>query len=292
MDTVLIVEDDKAMCLLIEFVLSQDSYKVMKAENGKEAISIVESANNEIAAILLDWQMPIMDGMEFLRWIKKEPAYCDIPVIMETSMISPENIKEGIDAGAFYYLTKPVEESVLRSIVRAAISDLKQKKVLIERAQKSENPFGKMMEGTFRFRTTEEAEVLAVAIANSSTAPQKAMVISEILLNAVEHGNLGITYEEKTALITNNMLRQEVERRLAMPEYSNKYVQLKIRRYDNGITVEIEDQGSGFDFGRFLHMDESRVFDNHGRGIALSGEYLGLNYLGNGNKVVVTIPGE
>jgi sigma-B regulation protein RsbU (phosphoserine phosphatase) len=292
MDTILIVDDDAAIRLLIEFMLKKDSYRVLKAENGSEAQSIIQSAQNDVSAILLDWQMPVMNGMEFLHWIKNESVSSDIPVIMATSMTSPENIKEGIDAGAFYYLTKPFEGGVLRSIVRAAISDFTQKKALLERLRRSDNPFGNLTEGTFRFRTVREAEFLAVAIANSSPAPEKAMVISEILINAVEHGSLGITYEEKTTLVANNAFGQECERRLAMPENAHKYVEVKISRSGGKVVVQIEDQGNGFDFARYLRMDESRVFDSHGRGIAISSEFLGLEYKGNGSKVVVTIPKE
>jgi CheY-like chemotaxis protein/anti-sigma regulatory factor (Ser/Thr protein kinase) len=292
MDTVLIVDDDAAMCLLIERMLRDDSYTVLTARDGVEAQSMLRSSMEKISSILLDWQMPKMNGIEFLQWIKKDPDYEQIPVIMETSMTMPENIKEGIDAGAFYYLTKPIDEKVLRSIVRAAIVDYHQEASLLERIRRSDNPFAQLVEATFRYRTTEEAEFLAVAIANSSAVPERAMMISEILTNAVEHGNLGITYQEKTLLVTNNSLNKEVKRRLAMSEFADKYVNLRILRSENGIRVEIEDEGNGFEFQRYLQMDESRVFDNHGRGIALTNEYLKLEYLGRGNKVVVTIPGK
>jgi DNA-binding response OmpR family regulator len=290
MDSILIVEDDSAMCLLISRMLEDEAYKVFTAGDGVEAKDFIEASGNEVGAILLDWQMPKMNGMEFLKWIKKQPNYNQIPVIMETSMISPENIKEGIDAGAFYYLTKPIDERVLQSILRAAVSDLRQKQSLLQRVRRGDNPFGQLVEATFHYKTTDDAEFLAVAIANASAVPQKAMVISEILTNAVEHGNLGITYQEKTDLITTNTLRQEVDRRLALPEYSAKYVALRIRKNAEGMTVEVEDQGNGFEFQKYLHMDETRVFDNHGRGIALTNEYLGLKFLGKGNRVIVTIP--
>lgn len=292
MDTILIVDDDAAMCLLIERMLEEDAYNVLIAGDGVEAQTKLRSSKENVSGILLDWQMPKMNGIEFLRWIKKESEYDQIPVIMETSMIMPENIKEGIDAGAFYYLTKPIEEQILRSIVRAAISDYHQKMSLLERIRRSDNPFARMVEGTFEYGTTEEAEFLAVAIANSSVNPERAMVISEILTNAVEHGNLGITYDEKTSLIADNALSREVDRRLAMPEYAAKRVKLRIRRSKREITVEIEDEGKGFEFQKYLQMDEARVFDNHGRGIALTREYLKLEYLGNGSKVIVTIPGQ
>ncbi len=290
MDTILIVDDDAALRLVTEFMLKQDGYKSLKAENGSEAQSILTSAGNDVSAILLDWQMPVMNGIEFLAWIKSEPSYADIPVIMATSMTSPENIKEGIEAGAFYYLTKPVDGVVLRSIVRAAISDLAERKALVQRLHRSDNLLGTMTEGTFQFRSVDEAESLAVAIANACPEPEKAMVISEILINAVEHGSLGISYEEKTELVARNAFRQECVRRLGLPENAGKHVQVKVVRTDGRTTVHIEDPGPGFDFSRYLQMDESRVFDNHGRGIAISSQWLDLDYQGTGNRVVVTIP--
>jgi CheY-like chemotaxis protein/anti-sigma regulatory factor (Ser/Thr protein kinase) len=292
METILIVDDDSVMCTVLEHMLKDDSYEVLTAHNGIEAQEIVRSTEKKISSVLLDWQMPEMNGIEFLKWIKKEPDHDHIPVILETSMTMPENIREGIDAGAFYYLTKPIEAEVLRAIVRAAISDLQQKELLLQRIRKSDNPLGQLVEATFRYRTTSEAEFLAVAIANSSPVPQKALMISEILTNAIEHGNLGITYQEKTSLVANNALNQEVERRLSLPKFAQMFVTLRIRRSENGIIVEIEDQGDGFDFHNYLQMDESRVFDNHGRGIALTNQYLKLEYVGKGNKVIVSIPNE
>jgi sigma-B regulation protein RsbU (phosphoserine phosphatase) len=290
MDRILVVDDDPIVRLLIQRMLNDDGYELIMAGDGVEARSMVENSDEPISAVLLDWQMPQMTGIDFLRWVKQEEKYEHIPVIMQTSMRDPQNIKEGIDAGAFYYLTKPVEEAVLRSIVRAALSDFHHMQALLERLQKTDNPFGLLQEGSFRFKSPGEAEFLAVAIANASPAPQKAMIISEILLNAVEHGNLGITYDEKTGYIAKGTLRTEVDRRLALQENADKWVGMKLKRYENALTVEVEDQGPGFDYQKYLQMDESRVFDNHGRGIAITNEYLGLNYIGKGNKVVVTIP--
>jgi hypothetical protein len=56
--------------------------------------------------------------------------------------------------------------------------------------------------------------------------------------------------------------------------------------------VLIEDEGPGFDYSRYVTLDESRVFDNHGRGIALAGSVLDLQFLGRGNKVLITIMDE
>ena len=115
------------------------------------------------------------------------------------------------------------------------------------------------------------------------------MVIAELINNAVEHGNLGIDYEEKTKLVSEGKWFAEVERRLALPENANKHVRVHLKKEQGNLFVEIEDQGPGFDFERFLTIDESRLFDNHGRGIAIAGSSLDVRFVRPGNKVIVSI---
>jgi anti-sigma regulatory factor (Ser/Thr protein kinase) len=115
------------------------------------------------------------------------------------------------------------------------------------------------------------------------------MGISEIFLNAIEHGNLGITYDDKTELLDSGTWAQEVERRLALPENAHKEVVVRVTRTADHLTVLVRDCGPGFDFSKYLHFDETRVFHNHGRGIAIVSSDLKLEFLGNGNTVRITI---
>ena len=290
MDTVLIVDDDPTTLLLIKTILANEGYRFFTAVDGKEAQSLIQQEAHSITAIILDWEMPRMNGIELLRWLKERTEFEHTPVIMQTARDSAENIREGINAGAFYYLTKPVDRGVLLSIVQAAVVDFRSREKLLHAVKAKENPFGLLVDGTFCFRTLPEGEFLSVRIANASPAPEKVTVISELITNAIEHGNLGITYDEKTGYVTEGTWHAEVERRLALPEYREKYVQLHVEKHPSKFTVTIEDQGKGFDHTKYLDFDEARVFDNHGRGIAMAKCALEIQYLGMGNKVVVTIP--
>ena len=289
-DTILIVDDDPTTLLLITAILGKEPYRLLSANDGAEAQSIIQRQGKSITAIVLDWEMPKMNGIELLRWLKDQPEYEHTPVIMQTARDSAENIREGINAGAYYYLTKPVDKGVLVSIVRAAVTDYRSREALLQNVRENENPFGLLIDGTFHFRTLSEGEFLAVRIANASRESEKVLVISELITNAIEHGNLGITYDEKTACVADGRWLDEVGRRLAMPEYANKYVRLHVEKQLSKLKITIEDQGKGFDYTKYLDFDEARVFDNHGRGIAMTAFALDVRYLGNGNTVVVTIP--
>lgn len=290
MDTILLVDDDPQMLMLTEAFLSDEGYRVLKASDGAEAQEFLSITKEEIAAIILDWSMPRMNGIELLQWMKTQSSFEQIPVVMLTAMASPDHIRQGIEAGAFYYLVKPADAKLIRSIVAAAVSDFRLKQDLTNKLKESENPYQWIDEATFRFRSLAEGEYIAVRIANAVSSPQYVIGISEMITNAIEHGNLGITYREKSELIEKGEWLKEIERRLNLPENVNKYVYLTLKRRGNTMTVLIEDQGPGFDWTKYLEMDEVRVFDNHGRGIAITNKYLKLEYLGTGNKVLLTMP--
>jgi hypothetical protein len=147
-----------------------------------------------------------------------------------------------------------------------------------------------MTKGSFKVRTLEEAQKLSLLIANASQNPDQSIVICELLVNAVEHGNLGIGYEEKTKLLDENKLMDEILQRLNHPDYKNKFATVDLSRDNGSLKVFVKDEGNGFDYTKFLDFDATRIFDNHGRGIAMAKSMLDIQYFGKGNKVEVTIP--
>jgi CheY-like chemotaxis protein len=289
-DSILVVDDDRAMQMLLVNTLRLEGFDCLTADDGTEAQEILRSNPEAVTTVVLDWVMPRLSGIDLLRWMKNQPHIEHIPVVMLTALSDPSRIKEGIEAGAFYYLTKPFQRELLRSIVTAAVSDCHCSRKMLRKLKESEQPLALLEEGTFRFRTLAEAELLAVRLASATPDPEHAMPIAELLMNSVEHGSLGITYEEKTQLVENNTWEAEVERRLALPENVRKDVLVRMKKEGGSLRIEIEDQGPGFDYEQYLKMDESRLFHNHGRGIAIARASLKIDYIGSGSKVVVTIP--
>ena len=113
-----------------------------------------------------------------------------------------------------------------------------------------------------------------------------------MLVNAVEHGNLGISYAEKSQLVQADKWAAEVERRLELPDNQEKFVEVLFSSDDREIAIRVKDHGSGFDWKPFLQIDPDRAFDPHGRGIAMARmlSFETLEYLGCGNEVRVTVP--
>ncbi|WP_085813745.1 response regulator [Geoanaerobacter pelophilus] len=124
---VLIVDDEPVNLRLISVTLGSE-YEVVTALNGHEAITRLKEL--EIDLILLDVMMPDISGFDVCKIIQANSRFIDIPVIFLTAMDTPQAARQGFDAGAIDYLTKPVDLELLKLRVRNLVS-LKQRTDLV-----------------------------------------------------------------------------------------------------------------------------------------------------------------
>ena len=144
----------------------------------------------------------------------------------------------------------------------------------------------------FQLRTLPEARMLATALSDFYPQPQRAFLgIFELLINALEHGNLGIGYQEKSKLLLEGRWEDEIKRRLALPEHAEKKVVVKLEHNAREIRLTISDSGEGFDSQHYMEMSAERAFDPNGRGIAMSRmtSFDTIEYQGNGNQLVAVV---
>jgi len=290
--SILAIDDELDNRYIIAEYLEDEDYDIHFAEDGAIAWDLLQNSSTQFNVILLDIMMPNMNGLELLQLIKGDQTLSNIPVILQTAKGSNEDIVAGIKAGAFYYLTKPYDDDVLISIVETAIRDQQRLNYLHTEIDKGARTFGMMKSGVYEFRNLEDGMVVVGALAQACPDPGKTILgLSELVINAVEHGNLGITYSLKSELLENNTWEKEIERRLSMDEYASRYVMVEFIRQTDKINFVITDQGDGFDWQPFLQMDAARGGDTHGRGIAMAGmlSFDLVEYQGKGNQVVATL---
>lgn len=288
---ILSVDDDPLNRDILTEYLTDGGYEVIEADDGDTALKLLEEVEG-IDAIVLDRMMPRLNGMEVLKTVKRDVRFADIPVIMQSAASARDQILQGIQAGVYYYLTKPYEDQMLLAIVGAALRDASTKKRLREEVNQHRHVMGLMEQSRFRFRTPEEARSLAFLIANCFPDPEAAVYgLNEMLINAVEHGNLGITYDEKTQLIMEGALHQEIGRRLDLPQYRNRWAHLNFEAGEHYLRVRIKDEGAGFDWRQYLDISPERATHPHGRGIATSRlmSFTSVEYIGCGNDVICTV---
>lgn len=290
--SILVVDDEALNLMLIGEYLRDSGYRIATAADGQEAWDKLEADPEGFNVVLLDLMMPRMDGLEVLARMKAHSQLQVLPVILQTALASSEDIHKGIRAGAYYYLTKPFEKEMLCSVIATALQDHLRYRRLQEEIARTSRIFGLMTRADFRFRTLEQGRELARMLANACPDPRKVVVgLGELLVNAVEHGNLGIGYQEKGRLMESGMLEREVARRLELPEFSDLVVSVSYERDDRELRIRIVDQGDGFDWRNFSQVEPSRVFDSHGRGIAVARimSFDRVDFSGSGNEVTGVI---
>lgn len=289
---ILIVDDEPFNLEILTEHLQDAGYEVVTADDGLAAWELLQHDSHGFDAILLDRMMPRMDGMEVLAHVRQHPDFRHVPVIMQTAVGAAENVREGLAAGAYYYLIKPFQRDMLLAIVAAAVGSHREKMQLERQIGAQVESCRLLVNGDFRFRTLDDARHLTLMLSQACPDPQRvAMGLSELLINAVEHGNLGITYEEKTRLVQQGRWQEEVEQRLEHPDWRDRHVWVAFRTSGEEISVTITDQGEGFDWKNYLEFTPDRAFDPHGRGIPMARmlSFDAVDYLGKGNEVVARV---
>ena len=117
---ILIVEDNELNRAILSELLSND-YKILEAENGQEALHILEQEKESINLILLDVMMPVMDGYTFLDIIKKDPELSLIPVIVMTQGDSEADEIAALKHGANDFVPKPYRPQIIKHRVASLI---------------------------------------------------------------------------------------------------------------------------------------------------------------------------
>ncbi len=286
--SILAIDDDPKSLKLMKAFLSESDYEVITASNGLEAWQILTHLHEKIAVILLDRMMPGMDGIALNAKIKNNPQMSDIPVIMQTAAAEPEQVAEGIKAGVYYYLTKPYHRSTLIDLIHAAVTRTKEWSRLSREVIRYKKMLGLIERSDFSFASPKEARDLTIFLSNFFPDPQKVSIgLNEMLLNAIEHGNLGLGYAEKGILTAKGQWEAEIARRLKLPQYADKRVSVHYEKGRTEISLSIRDEGDGFDWRGYLTLDLGRARDNHGRGIAMSKaiSFDEMTYSDKGNEV-------
>lgn len=287
--TILVADRDTANRSQIVHVLQQQGYAVVEVDDNTRALAELKRTPGRFDVVLLQrCSEECCDSMDVLNKIKSHPVLKLLPVIMQSESSDERDMNENLRSGAHYYLTKPLDEELLLAVVKTAVTDHANYRALQSQVEHCEGKLINMQAGHFQVRTLQEAAALGKLL--SSAYPDADLVVvglTELLINAVEHGNLEIGYQTKSALIANGQWLDEIERRLATPPYSGRYVDVMFQRQPGEIRLNVKDQGQGFDWQRYMDIHPDRVYDTHGRGIAIARQvsFDELDYQGDGNEV-------
>lgn len=112
----LVVDDSKAMRMVLKKIMTEVGYEVSEAGDGSEALIRLKEIDG-IDLMLVDWNMPIMNGLEFVRAVRENSTYDEIPLMMVTTEDGMDKIVEALEAGANEYVMKPfTPESIIEKL--------------------------------------------------------------------------------------------------------------------------------------------------------------------------------
>src|SRR5439155_2988285 len=158
---VLVVEDNEHDRALLQMHLREEEFAADYAGDGVEAWDLLEGHADRYDLVLLDRSMPRMNGLELLGRMKRDAGCRTIPVILQTAHVGREEMIEGMRAGAYYYLTKPYDAEVLRSVLRTAAADSHEIRDLQKRLRRGLAVLSLLSEAKFSIRTIDDARDLA-----------------------------------------------------------------------------------------------------------------------------------
>ena len=287
---VAVVEDDPGSRRFLEDTVRALGYEMQSAEDGIKGLDLVRDWEPHV--VLLDIQLPGMDGLDVLAAIRDEGI--DTIVIINTAFGTEDHAIRALRLRANDYLRKPVRHAELIPMLRK----------FEEIVQAREAPTA-MPEFVRDRRCTVEmdndlSQVARVAdyLANEAELGRNKPValgitlgLVELLNNAVEHGNLGIGGDEKAAALgaSPGAWRQLVEERRLDPARAGRTVRVEMVSTRDYAEWLITDQGEGFDWQAVMaSLDAPDPLALHGRGIFLATCYFDrVEFIGRGNAVRV-----
>jgi DNA-binding response OmpR family regulator len=284
--SILVVEDERStLDELCEF-LRDEGYDVEGSSDGKEALEKFQKDRFDI--VITDVKMPKMDGIELLRRIKKLNQRTSVVIV--TGHGTEEVAVSALRAGASNYIKKPIDlgelERVTQTLVMLARSleiDVVTKKILREESRRLVFP--------------SSPEIVPAIIGNLcaslplvfdlTTIERIEIALGEMIQNALEHGNLEISYEEKARAHDAGVYLELLNSRLRDTGFGSRAIDVFYHLWPEGVEFTIRDQGKGFDWrGVMDAIYADGIVRHSGRGIILTSYFVDeIKYNEKGNEV-------
>ena len=110
----LIVDDSRVIRLILSKIVKENGFGVVEAGNGQEALTQLRAGGDAITLAIVDWNMPVMDGLSFVQAVRADAAYQDVRMLMVTTENGMAHVTRALEAGADEYLMKPfTRESIV-----------------------------------------------------------------------------------------------------------------------------------------------------------------------------------
>jgi len=114
----LIVDDSRATRMILSRTMEESGFEVLTAGNGQEARAVMDREGATVDVVLVDWNMPVMSGLDFVRDLRQRPEFASVRVVMVTTETEIEQMERALAAGADEYVMKPFTRDMIEDKLR------------------------------------------------------------------------------------------------------------------------------------------------------------------------------
>ncbi len=118
MTRAMVVDDSRAMRMLLSKTLTQSGFSVVQAADGKQGLEMLAREGQDIGLVLVDWNMPEMDGLQFVQNVRSQASLAGVRLMMVTTETEIEQMARALEAGADEYIMKPFTPEVIQDKLR------------------------------------------------------------------------------------------------------------------------------------------------------------------------------
>lgn len=225
--------------------LQRLGFLILHVQQGTSALGEITMLAGSAEAVVLDWRCEGAKDVVFAEALAHTCAKIGLPVLTLAAASRAEDFQIASEAGLADHLPTPCQLADLKASLGAVVKKRRQRPDVS--ALNLEDAVTLLESCKFRFRTPDDVEKLVPLIARIFPKPHRAAAgIAELMMNAIEHGNLEIGQERKADWVARGVYRAELAKRLNTPPFSARWGEVIINRRADGIMIVIMDQGCGF----------------------------------------------
>lgn len=271
---ILLIDDEELVREELGGLLGDEGYELVTGSDGEEGLKLFRSQKPDM--VITDVRMPRRDGLSVAMTIRQEDP--SVPVTVITGHGNESMAIDALRAGVTDFIKKPVRlDDLVAALARMEaarrpagleVGQLPESVEIVERAwsYRLENDLAAVP--TFVDHVTRSCAGDLDRVA----ALELGLALREMLINAIEHGNLAVTYDEKSrAMDSQEGMGPLIAHRSGLHRYMGRRVDVTVRRLARRLVARITDEGEGFDWRSLPDPnDPMNLLSSHGRGILLA----------------------
>ncbi len=284
---ILIVDDEIILRNLLVRYMCKEGFEPIEAADGESAVELYRITRP--ACVVSDVVMPKMDGIDLLARIRKIDPQAVI--ILMTGFGNEDVLLQALRGGAANFFKKPFNFQELLDCIRSIVkhkAEIDETNFFSESLVEEEKRFVIEMDKANIFPVINQISMHLKNIFPQSDIINLKIGIEEMLVNAIEHGNLDITYEEKNKSIEQGKFGNLIRDRLSEGDNAKKKIFVQSALTNTMLKVVVTDEGRGFDWHSLPDPLESNFLTYNGRGIFLTKIfYDSVTFNEAGNEVTI-----